>query len=70
MVGARFTDVTFSMFESIASLVIRRAWVVVVGWLALIAIKPLMSAVPPTGIVWLVAGGLFGLFKSIRAQTE
>jgi hemolysin III len=29
------------------------------GWLALIAIKPLMSAVPPTGMVWLVAGGLF-----------
>lgn len=29
------------------------------GWLALIAIKPLMSAVPATGIVWLVAGGLF-----------
>lgn len=29
------------------------------GWLALIAIKPLMSAVPVTGIVWLVVGGLF-----------
>lgn len=33
------------MFESIASLVIRRAWVVVVGWLALIAL--LYSTAPP-----------------------
>ena len=33
------------MFESIASLVIRRAWVVVVGWLALIAL--LYSSAPP-----------------------
>lgn len=29
------------------------------GWLVLIAIKPLMSAIPVTGIVWLVVGGLF-----------
>ena len=33
------------MFESIAALVIRRAWVVVVGWLALIA--ALYSIAPP-----------------------
>ena len=29
------------------------------GWVVLIAIKPVMSAVPLSGIVWLVAGGLF-----------
>lgn len=29
------------------------------GWVVLIAIKPVMSAVPLSGILWLVAGGLF-----------
>ena len=29
------------------------------GWVVLIAIKPLISAVPLSGIIWLVAGGLF-----------
>jgi hemolysin III len=29
------------------------------GWVVLIAIKPVMSSVPSWGIVWLVAGGLF-----------
>jgi hemolysin III len=29
------------------------------GWVVVIAIKPLLSAVPLPGIVWLVAGGLF-----------
>jgi len=32
---------------------------IAMGWLVLIAIKPVMSAVPLWGIVWLVAGGLF-----------
>ncbi|HSB11457.1 MAG TPA: hemolysin III family protein [Blastocatellia bacterium] len=32
---------------------------VAMGWLVLIAVKPLLAAVPMWGIVWLVAGGLF-----------
>ena len=32
---------------------------VAMGWLVLIAIKPVMSAVPLSGIAWLLAGGLF-----------
>jgi hemolysin III len=28
------------------------------GWIALIAIKPLLSTIPPHGLYWLVAGGL------------
>jgi len=28
------------------------------GWLVVIAIKPLLTHVPPTGLAWLVAGGL------------
>jgi hemolysin III len=30
----------------------------VMGWLALIAIRPLMVALPCSGIIWLVAGGI------------
>jgi len=29
------------------------------GWLIVIAIKPLLEAIPPGGVAWLVAGGLF-----------
>jgi hemolysin III len=29
------------------------------GWLVVIAIKPLIDAIPPGGLIWLVAGGLF-----------
>lgn len=32
---------------------------IAMGWLAVIAVKPLLEAVPMWGIVWLVAGGLF-----------
>jgi hemolysin III len=32
---------------------------VAMGWLVLIAIKPVLMAVPLAGIAWLVAGGLF-----------
>jgi hemolysin III len=29
------------------------------GWLALIALKPLLDALPPAGFAWLLAGGVF-----------
>ena len=29
------------------------------GWLALIAVRPLMTALPAGGFAWLLAGGLF-----------
>jgi hemolysin III len=45
------------------------------GWLVVIAIKPLMTHVPPAGLAWLVAGGLaytggavFYGWKRIRYQ--
>jgi hemolysin III len=31
----------------------------IMGWLGLIAIKPLVEALTPTGFAWLAAGGLF-----------
>jgi hemolysin III len=32
---------------------------IVMGWLVLIALKPLIAALPYAGILWLVGGGLF-----------
>ncbi len=32
---------------------------VLMGWLMLIAVRPLMRALPAAGLAWLVAGGLF-----------
>jgi hemolysin III len=32
---------------------------IVMGWLVLIAFKPLFAALPHAGVLWLVAGGLF-----------
>jgi hemolysin III len=32
---------------------------ILMGWLMLIAIRPLIRALPAAGLVWLVAGGLF-----------
>ena len=32
---------------------------IVMGWLVLIAFKPLIAALPHAGVLWLVAGGLF-----------
>lgn len=31
---------------------------ILMGWLALIAVKPLLEAVPTIGLIWLLAGGL------------
>ncbi|MDR0250373.1 MAG: hemolysin III family protein [Burkholderiales bacterium] len=38
---------------------------IVMGWLVVIAIKPLMAALPVAGLVWLAAGGLFYTFGTI-----
>jgi hemolysin III len=32
---------------------------VVMGWIVIIAIKPVLAAVPLSGIIWLLAGGMF-----------
>jgi hemolysin III len=46
---------------------------VIMGWLMLIAIRPLIAAVPPAGVGWLVLGGLFytggvGFFAARRLR--
>jgi hemolysin III len=42
--------------------ILSTATYVAMGWLALIAVKPLVAAVPTAGFVWLVAGGLLYTF--------
>jgi hemolysin III len=44
---------------------------VLMGWLALVAIRPLVSALPPAGTAWLLAGGLIysaGIYFFISAS--
>lgn len=43
----------------------------VMGWLIVIAIRPLLAALPPAGLAWLIAGGLcysFGIVFFIREK--
>jgi len=44
---------------------ISTALYIVMGWLAVIAIGPLIKALPPAGVAWLVAGGLSYTFGVI-----
>jgi len=37
----------------------------IMGWLIVIAIKPLLATVPTPGIIWLVSGGLFYTFGTV-----
>lgn len=37
----------------------------VMGWLALVALEPLLAALPRAGFIWLLAGGLFYTFGTI-----
>lgn len=44
---------------------ISTALYIVMGWLAVVAIGPLIRALPPAGVAWLVAGGLSYTFGVI-----
>jgi len=37
----------------------------IMGWLIVIAIKPLLATVPTPGIIWLVSGGFFFTFGTV-----
>ena len=47
---------------------------VLMGWLVVVAIRPLMQAIPLPGLIWLVSGGLFYtvgvLFYALDHQAE
>lgn len=51
--------IVWKLFQAERFKIISTLLYVAMGWLALIAVKPLLAAVPLSGIVLLIAGGLF-----------
>jgi hemolysin III len=51
--------ITFKLFHVDRFKVMSTLVYVMMGWIVVIAIKPLLAAIPMAGIIWLVAGGLF-----------
>lgn len=56
--GLAFVGVVYKIFYTKRSGLLSTALYVGMGWLVVIAIRPVLDAVPTWGIVWLVAGGL------------
>ena len=56
--GAAAIGVATKVFGTIAHPRLSAALYLVMGWLVVIALRPLLQAVPAEGIAWLVAGGL------------
>jgi hemolysin III len=42
----------------------------VMGWMAILVIKPMLSAIPISGLLWLLAGGLFFTFGAVIYITK
>jgi hemolysin III len=57
--GAAAIGVGTKLFAGIRYPRVSTAMYVVMGWLVLIAIRPIMENLPTPGLWWLVAGGLF-----------
>src|SRR5947207_12739323 len=51
--------IVWNLFHADGLRIVSIAVYLAMGWLVLIAVRPLFAAVPISGIVWLVAGGLF-----------
>ncbi len=56
--GLAVAGILFKIFGGVRFLKVSTFLYLLMGWLALMAIKPLLARVPTGGIVWLVAGGL------------
>lgn len=54
--------IAFQFFHVDRFKVLSAATYVLMGWLGVVAIKPLIAAVPFAGLVWLFAGGFFYTF--------
>ena len=63
--GAAAIGVATKVFGTIAHPRLSAALYLVMGWLVVIALRPLLRAVPPEGIAWLVSGGLASAYPSI-----
>ena len=51
--------IVWKLFHAERFLLVSTLLYIAMGWLVLIAVKPLLAAVPLSGIAWLLAGGLF-----------
>jgi len=51
--------IVWNLFHADGLRIVSIAVYLAMGWLVLIAVRPLFAAVPISGIVWLVSGGLF-----------
>ena len=51
--------IVWKLFHAERFIIVSTIVYVAMGWLVLIAVKPLLAAVPLPGIAWLLAGGLF-----------
>ncbi len=52
------TGMVFKAFMTHRLRILGPIFYLAMGWLVVIAIRPLLAAVPPAGVVWLVAGGV------------
>jgi hemolysin III len=54
-----FVGIIFKLFFINRFMILSTVVYVLMGWLAIVAIKPMVAMIPPGCILWLVAGGLF-----------
>ena len=57
--GLALMGVLLKTFNKISHPVLSNGLYLLMGWIVIIAIEPLLSRMPITGILWLLAGGLF-----------
>lgn len=57
--GLALIGVLLKTFNKISHPVLSNGLYLLMGWIVIIAIEPLLSRMPITGILWLLAGGLF-----------
>ncbi|MEO0559600.1 MAG: hemolysin III family protein [Bacteroidota bacterium] len=56
--GLALAGVVFKLFFTGRFKLVTTLVYIAMGWLVLIAIRPMLASLPPTSIAWLVAGGL------------
>jgi hemolysin III len=63
--GLAFCGIVFKMFFVERFMILSTLMYIAMGWMIVIAIKPLYDSLPLNGLIWLVAGGLLYTFGTI-----
>mgnify|MGYP001824469204 CR=1 FL=1 len=63
--GMALTGITLKLFFTGRFNLLSTLMYVFMGWLIIFAIKPMIAAMPPGGMIWLVAGGLAYTFGAL-----